>query len=56
MRERKVLGLIPRISAAPFFPWITQPVSLSALAVVKRGNKLLSDQEIADPGHYYDDD
>ena len=30
MRDRKVLGLIPRISAAPFLPWITQLVSFNA--------------------------
>lgn len=30
MRERSVLGLMPRRSAAPFLPWITQLVSPSA--------------------------
>jgi threonine dehydrogenase-like Zn-dependent dehydrogenase len=29
MRERNVLGLMPRISAAPFFPWITARPILS---------------------------
>ena len=30
IRDRNVLGFIPRISAAPFLPWITQPVSFKA--------------------------
>ena len=47
MRDRNVLGFIPRISAAPFLPWITQPVSFKArsdvmaLDVFKRINRLL---------------